>query len=80
MREQSTLKAAFNEASETVAKWENAQGFEPSEPQWVIGKNIEMMLPQLEQHLFPQQGNTNTAQAQSAKSDTQQKQLLTATP
>lgn len=38
MREQSTLKAAFNEASETVAKWENAQGFEPSEPQWVIGK------------------------------------------
>ena len=80
MREQSTLKAAFNEASETVAKWENAQGFEPSEPQWVIGKNIEMMLPQLEQHLFPQQGGTNTAQAQSAKSDTQQKQLLTATP
>ncbi|WP_111859974.1 C13 family peptidase [Acinetobacter sp. CFCC 10889] len=54
MREQTSLKAVFQQASETVAKWENAQGFEPSEPQWVIGKNIELVLPQLEQHLFPQ--------------------------
>ncbi|MFC2995764.1 C13 family peptidase [Acinetobacter sichuanensis] len=54
MREQTTLKAAFQQAAETVGKWESAQGFEPSEPQWVMGKNIELVLPQLEQHLFPQ--------------------------
>jgi hypothetical protein len=54
MREQSTIHDAFTQAKETVAKWENAQGFEPSEPQWSIGKNMELMLPQLEQRLFPQ--------------------------
>ncbi len=53
MREQSSLKTAFEQARSTVATWENAQGFDPSEPQWVIGKNMELMLPQLEQRLFP---------------------------
>lgn len=63
MREQTTMKSAFSQASETVAKWESAQGFEPSEPQWVIGKNMELMLPQLEKHLFPQSNVQPTAQA-----------------
>ena len=54
MRENNSLKKAFDQAAGTVAQWESAQGFEPSEPQWVIGKNMELMLPQLEQHLFPQ--------------------------
>ena len=36
-----------------LAKWEAAQGFEPSEPQWSMGKNMALMLPQLEQRLFP---------------------------
>ncbi|TCM60241.1 peptidase C13-like protein [Acinetobacter calcoaceticus] len=54
MREQGSLKDAFQQAADTVAKWESAQGFEPSEPQWVMGKNMQLMLPQLEQHLFPQ--------------------------
>ena len=54
MRENNSLKGAFDEASATVSKWEQAQGFEASEPQWVIGKNMELMLPQLEQRLFPQ--------------------------
>ncbi len=54
MREQHSMFDAFNQAKETVAKWESAQGFEPSEPQWAIGKNMELMLPQLEQRLFPQ--------------------------
>ena len=54
MREKSSLRAAFDEASATVQKWEQAQGFEASEPQWVIGKNMELMLPQLEKRLFPQ--------------------------
>ncbi len=38
MREQNSFANAFNEAKVTVAKWEQAQGFEPSEPQWAIGK------------------------------------------
>ncbi|RKG41743.1 MULTISPECIES: C13 family peptidase [Acinetobacter] len=53
MREQNSIQGAFNQAKETVAKWENTQGFEPSEPQWSIGKNMQFMLPQLEQRLFP---------------------------
>ncbi|UUS58236.1 MULTISPECIES: C13 family peptidase [unclassified Acinetobacter] len=53
MREQTSIQAAFNETKATVAKWEAAQGFEPSEPQWSIGKNMALMLPQLEQRLFP---------------------------
>lgn len=70
MRENNDLKSAFDEASATVSTWEKAQGFEPSEPQWVMGKNMELMLPQLEQRLFPQvstqkiaQNNLNTAVA-----------------
>ena len=78
MREQHSLKGAFQQASETVAKWESAQGFDPSEPQWVIGKNMELMLPQLEQHLFPQQSIVATGQSQNTKLDTQL--VLTAKP
>ncbi len=54
MREKNDLKAVFDQASATVGKWEAAQVFEPSEPQWVIGDNIKLMLPELEQRLFPQ--------------------------
>jgi hypothetical protein len=53
MREQHSIKDAFAQAKDTVAQWETAQGFDPSEPQWSIGKNMELMLPQLEQRLFP---------------------------
>ena len=57
MREKSSLKDAFGDAKATVSKWETAQGFEPSEPQWSLGKNMELMLPQLEKHLFPSPNN-----------------------
>lgn len=53
MREQTSVSAAFEQTKGTVAQWEKAQGFEASEPQWSIGKNMEFMLPQLEQRLFP---------------------------
>jgi hypothetical protein len=53
MREQNSFENSFLQAKETVAKWEAAQGFSPSEPQWSIGKNMQLMLPQLEQRLFP---------------------------
>lgn len=53
MRDNNSIELAFKQAKETVAKWEDTQGFEPSEPQWSLGKNMELMLPQLEQRLFP---------------------------
>lgn len=65
MREKGSLKAAFDEASATIATWEHAQGFKPSEPQWVMGKNMELMLPQLEKRLFPQAGIQNLGQSNS---------------
>lgn len=65
MREKSSLKTAFDEAASTIATWEQAQGFPPSEPQWVMGKNMELMLPQLEQRLFPQKGAQASTQNQN---------------
>ncbi|GEK43850.1 hypothetical protein AJO04nite_11080 [Acinetobacter johnsonii] len=58
MREQSSIETAFSQAQKTVSQWETAQGFEPSEPQWSMGKNMELMLPQLEQRLFPPKAAT----------------------
>ncbi|OTG65733.1 peptidase C13 family protein [Acinetobacter sp. ANC 4470] len=58
MREQTSVSAAFEQAKATVAQWESAQGFDASEPQWSIGKNMEFMLPQLEQRLFPAMSKT----------------------
>lgn len=54
MREKHSIKEAFILAQNTVGKWEQNQGFIPSEPQWSIGKNMESMLPQFEKVLFPQ--------------------------
>lgn len=65
MREQHSMKDAFAQAKDTVAQWESAQGFDPSEPQWSIGKNMELMLPQLEQRLFPPTTTTPPVQAQA---------------
>lgn len=61
MREQSSVRAAFDQAKQTLAQWETAQGFEASEPQWSMGKNMEFMLPQLEQRLFPATDKTGSA-------------------
>lgn len=69
MREKGSLKAAFDEASATIATWEHAQGFKPSEPQWVIGKNMELMLPQLEKRLFPQAGIQHLSQSNTLSSN-----------
>lgn len=61
MREQSSVRAAFDQAKQTLAQWETAQDFEASEPQWSMGKNMEFMLPQLEQRLFPATDKTGSA-------------------
>lgn len=62
MRENHSLKAAFDQAKNTVAKWETAQKFEPSNPQWVIGENMRLILPQFERRLFPDPKLTVPAQ------------------
>ena len=59
MREQNSIETAFSQAQKTVSQWETAQGFEPSEPQWSMGKNMALMLPQLEQRLFPPKAVTS---------------------
>ena len=78
MREQSSIKQAFDQARQTVTKWETAQGFEPSEPQWSIGRNMELMLPQLEPYLFPTQNmtTTDTTKTQDNKHATTAKKSL----
>ena len=60
MREQTSVSAAFEQAKATVAQLESAQGFDASEPQWSIVKNMEFMLPQLEQRLFPVVSKTDS--------------------
>ena len=65
MREQGSLRAAFDEAVKNISQWEEVQGFTPSEPQWVIGKNMELMLPQLEQKLFPPANSMNAGMQQA---------------
>lgn len=47
-----SLKQAFDQASVLVHKWETAQAFEPSEPQWILGSAIAQRLPQFEHDLF----------------------------
>lgn len=40
---------AFAEAKKSITKRENLMGFEPSQPQWVIGKDMQAKLPEFEQ-------------------------------
>ncbi|MFB2578275.1 MULTISPECIES: C13 family peptidase [unclassified Acinetobacter] len=66
MRNNSSLKAAFDQAQATVQKWETAQGFDPSEPQWSLGQNMQLILPQFEKRLFPQNMATGVTATPSA--------------
>lgn len=80
MREHRSLKSAFMQAQRTVAQWESVQGFPPSEPQWSLGKNIEFMLPQLEQKLFPPTTSTTIAKPSNSEATTPTLDLLPTTP
>lgn len=53
MRSQNSLAAAFATAKARIHRLEDSQGYEPSDPQMVIGKNIALMLPRFESRLFP---------------------------
>lgn len=47
------FKPAFDDAVINIAKREKRMGFEPSEPQFVIGNAMQKMLPEFEKNLKP---------------------------
>jgi hypothetical protein len=53
LRREHSLKAAFDVASIAIKAREQAEGFEPSHPQWVIGAQMNAELPMFEKALFP---------------------------
>ena len=52
LRENTSFEAAFKDASLRVSEREKFMGFEPSEPQMVIGSLMQTALPAFEQVLF----------------------------
>jgi hypothetical protein len=53
MRTEHGFKPVFDKAVEQISRWETAQGFPASKPQFKLGQNMELMLPQFENRLFP---------------------------
>lgn len=53
MRSQHSFKSTFDVAVGRLKQWEKAQGFDHSQPQFKLGQNMELMLPQFESRLFP---------------------------
>lgn len=53
MRSQHSFKSTFDVAVGRIQQWEKAQGFEHSQPQFKLGQNMALMLPQFESRLFP---------------------------
>ena len=54
LRNNNSLEAAFLDAKQYLAERESAMGFEPSEPQMVMGSLMKTALPAFEQDLFQQ--------------------------
>jgi hypothetical protein len=53
MRNEASLEKAFIAAKKRIRAMEREQGYDPSEPQMRVGRNIAVMLPQFEARLFP---------------------------
>lgn len=53
LRAQHSFKGAFEMANGRIKQWEKAQGFPHSQPQFKLGQNMALMLPQFESRLFP---------------------------
>jgi hypothetical protein len=53
LRSQHSFKSTFEVANGRVKQWEKAQGFPHSQPQYKLGQNMSLMLPQFESRLFP---------------------------
>jgi hypothetical protein len=55
LRKNTSFAAAFKDASLRIQERESMMGFEPSEPQMVVGSLMKTALPAFEQVLFDQQ-------------------------
>ena len=55
LRENTSFETAFKAATQRIHERETAMGFEPSEPQMVVGKLMQTALPAFEQALFVKQ-------------------------
>ncbi|HEX6590363.1 MAG TPA: C13 family peptidase [Moraxellaceae bacterium] len=53
LRREYSLHAAFERARASIREREQNEGFEPSNPQWEIGEQLQQDLPVLEKSLFP---------------------------
>ncbi|OBX79898.1 peptidase C13 family protein [Moraxella atlantae] len=61
---------AFNDAKQLIAKREAKMGFAPSNPQWVIGKQMQARLPMFEKALVPSLVSTPTGVTAAAPNHT----------
>lgn len=52
LQQGNSLQQSFVQAHQLVSKWEAAQGFESSEPQWVLGSALAARLPEFEKKLI----------------------------
>lgn len=52
LRRENSLRAAYDTALTTIHEREQAENFEPSEPQWWAGERMQAELPILEKSLF----------------------------
>ena len=62
LRSQNNFRSAFDVAVGKIHQWEKAQGFPSSQPQYKLGQNMALMLPQFESRLFPPDVMTSAAQ------------------
>lgn len=76
IRENTSFAAAFKDASLRVSERESFMGFEPSEPQMVIGSLMQTALPAFEQVLFDKSRpsvtditNSNAAESKNANNN-----------
>lgn len=53
LRREHSLRASYDAALLAIREREQAEGFEPSQPQWWEGEHMVTELPRLEQTLFP---------------------------
>ena len=69
LRNNTSFANAFKEASIRIKERENFMGFEPSEPQMVVGSLMETALPAFEQVLFDQSRRVNATTIDSDSTD-----------
>lgn len=74
LRENTSFASAFKVASKRIHQRETAMGFEPSEPQMVVGKLMQTALPAFEQVLFVQQQPPSEANLQPIRQQSQSAQ------